>query len=104
MAFFPLSAFGILLLLISPAVRTAAQVRPIPGMAAAGILHQVLKLRTTGSVLVIGAHPDDEDSLFMARLARGDHARVGYLSLTRGEGGQNAIGPELFEALGVIRD
>ena len=72
-------------------------------MGAAGILHQILKLHTTASVLLIGAHPDDEDSLFMSKVSRGEHARVGYLSLTRGEGGQNAIGPELFEALGVIR-
>jgi len=54
-------------------------------------------------VLHTGAHPDDEDSAFVARIARGDHARVAYLSLTRGEGGQNIIGPELFDALGVIR-
>src|SRR3954452_18398506 len=39
----------------------------------------------------------------MARMARGDHARVAYLSLNRGEGGQNLLGPELFDALGVIR-
>ena len=50
-----------------------------------------------------GAHPDDEDTALIARLARGDHARVAYLSLNRGEGGQNIIGTELFDALGVIR-
>jgi LmbE family N-acetylglucosaminyl deacetylase len=72
-------------------------------MGAAGILHQILQLRTTASVLVVGAHPDDEDSLFMARVARGDHARAAYFSLTRGEGGQNAIGPEISDSLGVIR-
>ena len=72
-------------------------------MGAAGILHEILKLRTTASVLLVGAHPDDEDSFFISRAALGDRARVGYLSLTRGEGGQNAIGPELFEPLGVIR-
>src|SRR4030095_8109395 len=55
------------------------------------------------SVLHTGAHPDDEDSAFIAKAARGDHARVAYLSLNRGEGGQNIIGPELFDALGVIR-
>ena len=49
------------------------------------------------------AHPDDEDTALIARLARGDHARVAYLSLNRGEGGQNIIGTELFDALGVIR-
>jgi LmbE family N-acetylglucosaminyl deacetylase len=94
---------AVLFLLLAPAVRPAAQVRAIPAMGTAGILHQILKLRTTASVLLVGAHPDDEDSLFISRVARGDHARVGYLSLTRGEGGQNAIGSELFDALGVIR-
>jgi LmbE family N-acetylglucosaminyl deacetylase len=49
------------------------------------------------------AHPDDEDTALITRLARGDHARVAYLSLNRGEGGQNIIGTELFDALGVIR-
>lgn len=83
--------------------RLGAQVRPVYSMGAAGVLQQIMKLQTTASVLEIGAHPDDEDSAFMARAARGDHARVAYLSLTRGEGGQNAIGPELFDALGVIR-
>lgn len=51
----------------------------------------------------IGAHPDDEDSGLLAYLARGENARTSYLSLTRGEGGQNIIGKELSEALGVIR-
>jgi LmbE family N-acetylglucosaminyl deacetylase len=80
-----------------------AQVRPVYSRGAAGVLHQIEKLGTTASALVTAAHPDDEDSAFMARVARGDHGRVAYLSLNRGEGGQNVIGPELFEALGVIR-
>lgn len=50
-----------------------------------------------------GAHPDDEDSALIARLARGDQARVAYLSLNRGEGGQNIISSDLFEPLGIIR-
>jgi LmbE family N-acetylglucosaminyl deacetylase len=54
-------------------------------------------------VLVIGAHPDDEDNQIIAWLDRGGHARTAYLSLTRGDGGQNLIGNELGEALGVIR-
>ncbi len=61
------------------------------------------RLNTTGSVMLIGAHPDDEDSALLAYLARGENARTAYLSLTRGDGGQNIIGPELFESLGVIR-
>jgi LmbE family N-acetylglucosaminyl deacetylase len=80
-----------------------AQVRPIYDSGAAGLTHLLGRLQTTASVLHTGAHPDDEDSAFIARTARGDHAHVGYLSLTRGEGGQNIIGPELFDALGVIR-
>ena len=54
-------------------------------------------------VLVIGAHPDDEDSQIISWLQRGGNAETAYLSLTRGDGGQNLIGNELGEALGVIR-
>jgi LmbE family N-acetylglucosaminyl deacetylase len=81
----------------------SAQVRPIYDMGAAGLTQVLQRLQTTASVLHTGAHPDDEDSAFIARTARGDHARVAYVSLNRGEGGQNIIGPELFDALGVIR-
>jgi LmbE family N-acetylglucosaminyl deacetylase len=80
-----------------------AQVRPLYDRGAAGLTLLLQRLQTTASVLHTGAHPDDEDSAFIARTARGDHARVAYLSLTRGEGGQNVIGSELFEALGIIR-
>jgi LmbE family N-acetylglucosaminyl deacetylase len=79
------------------------QVRAEYDVGALGLLQSLQRLQTTASVLHTGAHPDDEDSALMARLARGDHARVVYLSLNRGEGGQNTIGPELFEPLGVIR-
>lgn len=54
-------------------------------------------------VLVIAAHPDDEDTRLITWLQKGRHANVAYLSLTRGDGGQNLIGNELGEALGVIR-
>jgi LmbE family N-acetylglucosaminyl deacetylase len=54
-------------------------------------------------VLVIGAHPDDEDTELLTLLVRGEGAEAAYLSLNRGEGGQNAIGPELGEALGLLR-
>jgi LmbE family N-acetylglucosaminyl deacetylase len=80
-----------------------AQVRPKYSTGAPGLLHLLQRLTTTASVLHTGAHPDDESSDLMARLARGDHARVAFFSLTRGDGGQNVIGPELFEGLGVIR-
>src|SRR5690606_3572086 len=60
-------------------------------------------LGVSGRVLVIAAHPDDEDTNLIAWLARGRHVETAYLSLTRGDGGQNLIGNELGEALGVIR-
>jgi LmbE family N-acetylglucosaminyl deacetylase len=84
-------------------VPAGAQVRPVYDTGAAGLVQILERLQTTASVLHTGAHPDDEDSAFLARAARGDHARVAYLSLTRGDGGQNIIGSELFDALGVIR-
>jgi LmbE family N-acetylglucosaminyl deacetylase len=89
-------------LLVHPA-SPRSQVRAEYDVGTLGVLQSLLRLQTTGSVLHTGAHPDDEDSALIARLARGDHARVAYLSLNRGEGGQNTIGPELFEPLGVIR-
>ena len=52
---------------------------------------------------MIAAHPDDENTAVLAYLARGRHVRTGYLSLTRGEGGQNLIGPEQGDLLGLIR-
>ena len=54
-------------------------------------------------VLYVTAHPDDENNAVLVRLSRGEGVRTALLTLTRGEGGQNAIGPELFEALGVLR-
>jgi LmbE family N-acetylglucosaminyl deacetylase len=80
-----------------------AQVDPIYNRGAAGLTLLLGRLQTTASALHTGAHPDDEDSALIATLARAEHARVAYLSLNRGEGGQNFIGTELFEALGVIR-
>ena len=70
----------------------------------ASALGQLLAgLGNTGRVLMIGAHPDDEDTQLIAWLARGRHVETAYLSLTRGDGGQNLIGNELGEGLGVIR-
>lgn len=61
------------------------------------------KLNVLGTVLMIAAHPDDENTALLAYFARGRHLRTAYLSLTRGEGGQNLIGPEQGELLGVLR-
>ncbi|CAN5773782.1 hypothetical protein BH20ACI4_BH20ACI4_30870 [soil metagenome] len=80
-----------------------SQVRPVYDYGATGLGQLLKKLNNTKSVMMIGAHPDDEDSALLAYLARGENARTAYLSLTRGDGGQNLIGDELFEPLGVIR-
>lgn len=80
-----------------------AQVRPVYSNGAAGLGALLRRLQTTASALHTGAHPDDEDSALISTLVRGESARVAYLSLNRGEGGQNIIGNELFEPLGVIR-
>ncbi|MFZ2054627.1 MAG: PIG-L family deacetylase [Candidatus Aminicenantales bacterium] len=61
------------------------------------------KLNVLGSVLYVGAHPDDENTAVLAYLSKGRKYRTAYLSLTRGEGGQNLIGPEQGAAIGIIR-
>ncbi len=61
------------------------------------------KLNTLGSVMMIAAHPDDENTAMLAYLARGRHVRTAYLALTRGEGGQNLIGSEQGDQMGIIR-
>jgi len=67
------------------------------------ILQQLRSFATTGSVLYIAAHPDDENTRVITYLARGRGYRTAYLSLTRGDGGQNLLGPQLGEQLGVAR-
>lgn len=61
------------------------------------------QFREVGSVLYVAAHPDDENTQLLAWLSRGQGYRTAYLSLTRGDGGQNVIGPELGDKLGVAR-
>jgi LmbE family N-acetylglucosaminyl deacetylase len=69
----------------------------------AAILQQLRSFATMGSVLYIAAHPDDENTQVITYLARGRGYRTAYLSLTRGDGGQNMLGPQLGESLGVAR-
>ncbi|TPN89158.1 PIG-L family deacetylase [Aquimarina algicola] len=67
-------------------------------------IHQAIKkLNFLGSVLYIAAHPDDENTRLISYMSNHVKARTAYLSLTRGDGGQNLIGPEIRELLGVIR-
>jgi LmbE family N-acetylglucosaminyl deacetylase len=67
------------------------------------ILQKLKKLNTVGSVLYVAAHPDDENTRLLGWLANERKLRTGYLSLTRGDGGQNLIGKEQGEMLGLIR-
>jgi LmbE family N-acetylglucosaminyl deacetylase len=67
------------------------------------ILLGLKKLKVVGSVMYIAAHPDDENTRLLAYLANGRQLETSYLSCTRGDGGQDLIGPELREQLGVIR-
>lgn len=67
------------------------------------IYNQIQKLNFLGSVLYVAAHPDDENTRLISYLANETKARTAYLSLTRGDGGQNLIGAQLRELLGVIR-
>ena len=60
---------------------------------ATSILQDLRSFREMGSVLLVAAHPDDENNQLLAYLARGRNYRTAYLSLTRGDGGQNVLGP-----------
>ena len=70
---------------------------------AAAAYESLLRLRTTATVLHTTAHPDDEDGGLLTWLARGQGVRTGLFTLTRGEGGADLTGPELFDALGLVR-
>lgn len=73
------------------------------GTGTAGVGLLLRRLDGVKRVLLIGAHPDDEDTSLLAALARGMGVETAYLSLTRGEGGQNLLGNELDEGLGLLR-
>jgi LmbE family N-acetylglucosaminyl deacetylase len=81
-----------------------AQVRePAENKGAAAAWRALLRLRTTATVLQTTAHPDDEDAALLTWLARNQGAYTALLTLNRGEGGANLIGPELYDALGIMR-
>jgi len=97
-------ALGTSLALLFGAVGTVVGQFAPPGTGGVAALAGALKqLGANKRVLMIGAHPDDEYSDLVALFARGMGAQVAYLSLSRGEGGQNLIGPELGPELGIIR-
>ena len=96
-----LAAMACVLALAAPA---AAQIEPIPqDRGANGLALALRRIGVTPRVLYVTAHPDDEHNGMLVRLSRGLGVRTGLLTLTRGDGGQNAIGPELFDALAVLR-
>jgi len=88
---------------ISAAGAGFAQLAPAGTGGVAALAGTLRQLGSNKRVLMIGAHPDDEDTQLLVLLSRGMGAQVAYLSLSRGEGGQNLIGPELGAELGVIR-
>ncbi|MFD1188156.1 PIG-L family deacetylase [Pontibacter rugosus] len=71
--------------------------------SAAKILQDLKQLNVLGSVLYVAAHPDDENTRLIAYLSNEKLYNTGYLAITRGDGGQNLIGPEIREGLGIIR-
>lgn len=91
----------LLLASIAGLLQTTAQVNTT--LNSAEIVQGLNKLNTVGSVLYVAAHPDDENTRLLAYLANDKKVRTGYLSLTRGDGGQNLIGKEQGEPLGLIR-
>ncbi len=84
-------------------VKTAAFTQVPVANNSAAIFQQLQKLNVLGSVLYVAAHPDDENTRLLAYLAKEKLYRTGYLSLTRGDGGQNLIGEEQGIELGLIR-
>src|SRR6478609_9840815 len=89
----------IVLLFLSKNIQAQQPQKP----SAVEIYNQIQKLNFLGSVLYFAAHPDDENTRLISYFANNQKARTAYLSLTRGDGGQNLIGPELRELLGTIR-
>ena len=94
----PIAAALILAASLAPSVAFCQKRQDLTTLA-----REVANAGVTTRVLMIGAHPDDEDSALLAWLAAGGHADAAYLSLTRGEGGQNFIGDERGDLLGVVR-
>src|SRR5262245_25848156 len=76
---------------------------PAEHRGAAAVYGALLRLRSTVTVLHTTAHPDDEDGALLTWLSRQQGVRTGLLTLNRGEGGANLIGPELYDALGILR-
>jgi len=92
-----------LCLLLFLSIILSLQAQQPKSYSSSDIYNAVQKLNVLGSVLYIAAHPDDENTRLISYMSNKIKARTAYLSLTRGDGGQNLIGPEIRELLGVIR-
>ena len=89
--------------LIFPAINMA-QIEPIPeDRGATGLALALRTLASGATFLETTAHPDDEDNGLLVLLSRGRGMQASLLTMTRGDGGQNMIGPEIFDALGIVR-
>ena len=93
--------FILIVSLLSFSDMLKAQAPETPGSAE--IFLRLKKLNVLGTVLYVAAHPDDENSRLIAYMAKERLYRTGYLSMTRGDGGQNLIGDEQGVELGLIR-
>lgn len=86
------------------AITATPNARPLPvDRGAAAVWQTLLKLHTRASLLMVTAHPDDEDGGMLAYESRGQGARVALLTLNRGESGQNLMSPDYFDAMGLLR-
>ena len=74
-----------------------------PDRGAAGMSRLLRQLQTRASLILFTAHPDDEDGGMLAYESRGQGARTSLLTLNRGEGGQNVMSMDLYDALGLVR-
>src|SRR5687768_9995608 len=95
------ASFALILAFAAP---SAAQVTPLQyDEGPVGLALALRRLPTGARVLYVTAHPDDENNALLVKLSRGLGLRTALLTATRGDGGQNEIGPELFQALGILR-
>src|SRR3954447_18177435 len=99
-----ISALAALALVVTTPVATQLRVAP-PGERPDAVALELMlrQLSNTGTFMQTDAHPDDEDNGLLAMLGEGQGMRTTLVTLTRGDGGQNEIGPELGQSLGVLR-
>ncbi len=98
-----MKALAVVWLLAGISHNSCAQLAPVTNWNSARILHEITKLKHPGRVLYVAAHPDDENTQLISYLSNVLGLETAYLSLTRGDGGQNLLGSEVREELGVIR-